>query len=88
MPTLAVGAAFDYIAGTIHRAPALVQRMGLEWAYRTSQDPRRLARRYLSTNSVFAAGVTAQLIRQRLLRRGEMPSQVFVPGDRWEVIDA
>ena len=62
--------------------------MGLEWAYRTSQDPRRLARRYLTTNSVFAAAVSAQLIRQRLLRRGEMPSQAFVPGDRWEVVDA
>ncbi|WP_206214847.1 WecB/TagA/CpsF family glycosyltransferase [Adlercreutzia sp. ZJ176] len=48
-----VGAAFDYLAGNIRRAPAWMQRANLEWAYRLMQDPRRLAGRYASTNAKF-----------------------------------
>lgn len=48
-----VGAAFDFHAGTVRRAPALVRQCGLEWAYRFAQEPRRLWRRYLVTNSLF-----------------------------------
>lgn len=48
-----VGAAFDYHAGTLRRAPAWMQQRGLEWLYRFVCEPRRLARRYLETNSVF-----------------------------------
>lgn len=88
MPSLAVGAAFDYLAGTIRRAPAPIQRLGLEWAYRTAQDPRRLAGRYLSTNSAFAAAVAAQLLRQRVLRRGETLSAGYAVGEQWELVDA
>jgi N-acetylglucosaminyldiphosphoundecaprenol N-acetyl-beta-D-mannosaminyltransferase len=53
MPTLAVGAAFDYIAGTLHEPPEWMARIGLEWAVRLSQEPRRLWRRYLTTNPYF-----------------------------------
>ncbi len=88
MPSLAVGAAFDYLAGTIRRAPAPIQRLGLEWAYRTAQDPRRLAGRYLSTNSAFAAAVAAQLLRQRVLGRRETLGAGYAVGERWEVVDA
>ena len=48
-----VGAAFDYMAGNINRAPAWMQRNNLEWLYRLAQDPVRLFRRYLVTNSKF-----------------------------------
>jgi N-acetylglucosaminyldiphosphoundecaprenol N-acetyl-beta-D-mannosaminyltransferase len=48
-----VGAAFDYYAGTVAEAPRWVQRAGLEWAYRLKEEPRRLWRRYLLTNSLF-----------------------------------
>ncbi|CAH0351847.1 N-acetylglucosaminyldiphosphoundecaprenol N-acetyl-beta-D-mannosaminyltransferase [Aquabacterium sp. CECT 9606] len=48
-----VGAAFDYHAGTLRRAPAWMQQRGLEWLYRFVCEPRRLARRYIETNSVF-----------------------------------
>ncbi len=48
-----VGAAFDYLAGNIHRAPAWMQRSNLEWLYRLLQDPKRLFKRYLVTNSKF-----------------------------------
>jgi len=50
---LGVGAAFDYHAGTIQRAPVWMQRMGLEWLHRLASEPRRLAKRYAVTNSVF-----------------------------------
>ena len=48
-----VGAAFDYYAGNIKRAPQWMQKCNLEWLYRLMQDPGRLFRRYLVTNSKF-----------------------------------
>jgi N-acetylglucosaminyldiphosphoundecaprenol N-acetyl-beta-D-mannosaminyltransferase len=48
-----VGGSFDILAGVTKRAPALWQRLGVEWLYRTLQEPRRLAGRYLSTNALF-----------------------------------
>lgn len=52
---LGVGAAFDYEAGNIQRAPGWMQRHNLEWFYRLMQDPRRLFGRYFSTNLRFLA---------------------------------
>lgn len=49
-----VGAAFDYHAGTLRRAPLWMQRSGMEWLHRLASEPRRLAKRYSYTNSVFA----------------------------------
>lgn len=51
---LAVGAAFDFLAGTKAQAPVWMQRGGLEWAFRLASEPRRLGRRYVWGNSVFA----------------------------------
>ena len=50
---IGVGAAFDYEAGNIRRAPAWMQRCSLEWLYRLLQDPRRLFKRYFVTNTRF-----------------------------------
>ncbi|MDH3679843.1 MAG: WecB/TagA/CpsF family glycosyltransferase [Acidimicrobiia bacterium] len=50
---LAVGAAFDYGAGTLGSPPPWVQRVGLQWLYRLVQEPSRLWRRYLVTNTKF-----------------------------------
>ncbi|HEY6454252.1 MAG TPA: WecB/TagA/CpsF family glycosyltransferase [Steroidobacteraceae bacterium] len=50
-----VGAAFDFHAGTIPRAPPVMRALGLEWLSRLSQEPRRLWKRYLITNSLFVA---------------------------------
>ena len=50
---LGVGAAFDYHAGVLKRAPRWMQKRGLEWVHRLFSEPRRLLWRYLSTNSVF-----------------------------------
>jgi N-acetylglucosaminyldiphosphoundecaprenol N-acetyl-beta-D-mannosaminyltransferase len=60
-----VGAAFDYHAGTVHRAPPWMQRAGLEWLHRLASEPRRLWRRYLVTNTWFVIGAARQLIRRR-----------------------
>lgn len=48
-----VGAGFDYFAGNIKRAPRWMQKANLEWLYRLCQDPKRLFRRYLITNTQF-----------------------------------
>ena len=50
---LGVGAAFDYEAGNIRRAPQWMQRCSLEWLYRLLQDPKRLFGRYFVTNLKF-----------------------------------
>lgn len=53
--TLAVGALFDFLAGTVVRAPKLVRRAKMEWVWRLAQEPRRLANRYLAGNFAFLA---------------------------------
>ncbi|MFO1168195.1 MAG: WecB/TagA/CpsF family glycosyltransferase [Rhodoblastus sp.] len=50
---LCVGAALDFISGAVKRAPIWVQRIGMEWAWRLSSDPLRLAPRYLMCAEVF-----------------------------------
>ena len=50
---LGVGAAFDFHAGHIKRAHDALRRMGLEWLHRLLQEPRRMWKRYLLTNSLF-----------------------------------
>jgi N-acetylglucosaminyldiphosphoundecaprenol N-acetyl-beta-D-mannosaminyltransferase len=53
--SMGVGGAVDVVAGVTKRAPRPLQRLGLEWAFRLAQEPRRLARRYAVTNSTFVA---------------------------------
>jgi N-acetylglucosaminyldiphosphoundecaprenol N-acetyl-beta-D-mannosaminyltransferase len=62
---IGVGAAFDFIAGRKRQAPSWMQRRGLEWLYRLSQDPVRLAPRYLRYNPAFVAAFARQYIRSR-----------------------
>lgn len=49
----AVGAAFDFVAGTVKEAPELMTRLGLEWLYRFAREPRRLWKRYVFGNVRF-----------------------------------
>lgn len=60
---IGVGAAFDYHAGTIKRAPQWMQHAGLEWLHRLVSEPRRLWRRYLVTNTLFVIGAAQQLMK-------------------------
>lgn len=52
-----VGAFFDFQAGVVPRAPGLLNRLGLEWVYRLTREPRRMWRRYLVGNPLFLARV-------------------------------
>ena len=73
---LPFGAAADFVAGTVERAPERWQRSGLEWLYRLQQEPRRLARRYLIQGPPALARLRAATI-------GEITSPAaFEPGDR------
>ncbi len=63
---IGVGAAFDYHAGTLRRAPVWMQQRGLEWLHRLASEPRRLWRRYLNTNSVFILAALSQWLGSRL----------------------
>jgi len=63
---MGVGGSVDVIAGVTKRAPALWQKLGLEWAYRLLQEPRRLLGRYLRTNLRFIFLVARELIARRV----------------------
>lgn len=60
---MGVGGTFDVVAGKAKRAPEFMQKIGLEWLYRLIQEPRRMWKRYLVTNTVFAL----KLLRFKLL---------------------
>jgi N-acetylglucosaminyldiphosphoundecaprenol N-acetyl-beta-D-mannosaminyltransferase len=60
-----VGAAFDWHAGTVKRAPLWMQHNGLEWLHRVASEPRRLWKRYLVTNMLFVIGAALQLAGRR-----------------------
>lgn len=64
-----VGGSFDVLAGRTRRAPELWQRWGLEWLYRVGQEPGRLWRRYLVTNTRFVGLVAAELLRPTSVAR-------------------
>lgn len=51
--SLGTGAAFDFVAGTVKRAPKWMQKSGLEWFWRFSQEPRRLFKRYFIDDMQF-----------------------------------
>lgn len=78
MPVLAVGAAFDFHAGTLKQAPPSLQRVGLEWLFRLMQEPRRLWRRYVLLNPSYVALVALQFIGVRNfgVERPRKPSEV------------
>ncbi len=68
---LGVGGAFDIAAGVCRLAPGWVSKIGLEWFYRLAQEPQRLWKRYLITNSIFI-----------WLVLGEFMKGLFGPGKR------
>ena len=63
MPVLAVGAAFNFHAGELAQAPPYLQRLGLEWFYRLTREPKRLWRRYVILNPYYVSLVGLQLLR-------------------------
>jgi len=67
--SVGVGGSFDVLAGLVRRAPHWMQASGLEWLFRLAQEPGRLWRRNLTTNSRFMLLVARELIRVRLASR-------------------
>jgi N-acetylglucosaminyldiphosphoundecaprenol N-acetyl-beta-D-mannosaminyltransferase len=65
----AIGAGLDFASGTIRRAPVIMQRIGLEWAWRVCQDPRRLAKRYLVDDMYFFVLLSRELWTHWILQR-------------------
>ena len=63
--SMGVGGSIDIVAGVTKRAPASMQRLGLEWFYRFVQEPRRLGPRYLRTNLRFAGLLARELVSGR-----------------------
>jgi N-acetylglucosaminyldiphosphoundecaprenol N-acetyl-beta-D-mannosaminyltransferase len=61
---LGVGASFDFFAGNVKESPDWLGRLGLEWLYRLTQEPRRLWRRYLILNPRFMVLALRQLLSQ------------------------
>jgi N-acetylglucosaminyldiphosphoundecaprenol N-acetyl-beta-D-mannosaminyltransferase len=67
---MGVGGTFDVVAGKVKRAPLWMQKSGLEWFYRVVQEPGRMWKRYLVTNSLFAmmllkARIAGSFIKKR-----------------------
>lgn len=59
---IGVGAAFDMLAGTVNRAPRFLRQTGFEWMFRVVQEPRRLSKRYLKSNSKFAVMLVGDML--------------------------
>ncbi len=66
---LGVGAAFDFHAGTIVRAPPYMRKLGMEWLHRLLQEPGRLWKRYLLTNSLFLLYTAVDCVKQAVFKK-------------------
>ncbi|WP_175876749.1 WecB/TagA/CpsF family glycosyltransferase [Burkholderia sp. BCC0097] len=72
---MGVGGTFDVVAGKVKRAPLWMQRSGLEWAFRVIQEPGRMWKRYLSTNSRFLAMLAGAYLARLFRRKGAADAQ-------------
>jgi N-acetylglucosaminyldiphosphoundecaprenol N-acetyl-beta-D-mannosaminyltransferase len=71
---IGVGGSFDVLAGFIKRAPGWVQSLGMEWFWRLLMEPRKLWKRYLTTNSEFIWFAGREIVFRRLGRSPAMQS--------------
>ncbi|MBO0732736.1 MAG: WecB/TagA/CpsF family glycosyltransferase [Methylocapsa sp.] len=65
---MGVGGSFDVLAGFIKRAPRWIQKLGMEWFWRLLMEPRKLWKRYLTTNSQFICLAIREIVARRLGR--------------------
>ena len=70
---IGIGGSLDFITGSTQRAPAWMQRVGLEWLHRALSEPRRLVGRYARDIRVFIPGVAAQAWRGRRREAAVVP---------------
>ena len=71
---IGVGGSFDVLAGFIRRAPRWMQSLGMEWFWRLLMEPRKLWKRYLTTNSEFIWFAGREIVARRLGRPPVMQS--------------
>lgn len=84
---IGVGGTFEFIIGSVKRAPKWAQQLNLEWLYRITQDPGRLWRRYalgMFKLSAMTAPLLYYRVKQELLFRLPKPAEVIEP--RWKFI--
>lgn len=65
---MGVGGSFDVVSGFTKRAPLWLQKIGMEWSYRVFQEPKRMWKRYLTTNSIFIYLILKQKIKIMLTK--------------------
>jgi N-acetylglucosaminyldiphosphoundecaprenol N-acetyl-beta-D-mannosaminyltransferase len=70
---IGVGGSFDVLAGFVKRAPRWLQMLGMEWFWRLLMEPRRLWKRYLTSNSQFVWLAGQEIIARRLGRAPPWP---------------
>lgn len=75
---LGLGISFSFVTGEVRRAPRWMQRIGLEWAHRLRQEPRRLAGRYLLEGLPFAVRLLATSAWRGLMRSERTPATARV----------
>ncbi len=80
MPSIAVGAAFDFHSGSLPQAPGWMQDHGLEWLFRFAREPKRLWRRYLFLNPAFMFLVLMQARRLGRFDAGVAPEEEALHG--------
>jgi N-acetylglucosaminyldiphosphoundecaprenol N-acetyl-beta-D-mannosaminyltransferase len=81
MPVLAVGAAFDFWAGNLSKAPEFLSQLGLEWLYRLLQEPQRLWKRYVLLNPLYIGLFILQALKLRNFE--PLPTNPSVPEMRY-----
>ena len=64
-----VGGSFDVLGGRVRRAPRIWQKFGVEWLYRVLQEPARMWRRYLVSNTMFLGLLAREVVRRRVIQR-------------------
>lgn len=71
---LGVGISFSFLTGDVQRAPRWIQRIGMEWAHRMFQEPKRLFKRYLVHGLPFAAGLMFSALANRFAGASDEPT--------------
>ncbi len=66
---LCIGAALEFYGKVKKRAPLWIQKIGLEWFYRVIKEPKRLWKRYLTTNTIFIWLTIKEFIQMRILKK-------------------
>lgn len=81
---MGVGGSFDVAAGHVKRAPMWMQKSGLEWLFRVIQEPRRMWKRYLTTNSAFIYII----LKEKLWPTRSVTKRSFVSGPNYVAKEA